>query len=107
MGALVSKRSQVKSLLIGIGAALGLTAFGLDTSVSLSTYGLYLGSYGPFAVIAGVPILIDVVFALALLKGDQKTARYAMIVTGVAMSLGVGFLLFVGLFRGLIPGAQA
>ncbi len=99
-----SKRGVMKSLLIGVGAAMGLTALGFDTSVSLSTYGLYLGAYGPFLVIAGVPMLIDFAFAFALLKADQKVMRYSMIVTGVVMSLGIGFLLFVGIFQGLIAG---
>ncbi|HKT21267.1 MAG TPA: hypothetical protein VJR06_01400 [Nitrososphaerales archaeon] len=100
-----SKRSMVKSLLIGVGAAMGLTALGFDTSVSLSTYGLYLGEYGPFLVIAGVPILLNFAFAFALLKADQKIMRYSMIVTGVLMSVGIGFLLFVGIFQVLIPGS--
>jgi hypothetical protein len=99
------KRNAARALLIGIGASLGLTALGLDTSVSLSTYGLYLGGYGPFAVIAGVPILINVVFAFALLKADQKVIRYSMIVTGVVASLLIGFVLFVGIFQVLIPGS--
>lgn len=99
-----TRRGVAKSLLIGVGAAMGLTALGFDTSVSLSTYGLYLGKDGPFAVIAGVPILLNVAFAFALLKGDQKVIRYSMIATGVAMSLGIGFLLFVGIFQVLIPG---
>ncbi|MDE1857904.1 MAG: hypothetical protein KGI26_02390 [Thaumarchaeota archaeon] len=100
-----ARRRFVRSLLIGIGASMGLTALGFDTSVSLSTYGLYLGAYGPFAVIAGVPILINVAFAFALLKADQKVIRYSMLVTGIAMSIGIGFFVFVGIFQVLIPGA--
>lgn len=95
----------VRSLMIGVGAALGLTGLGLDTSVSLSTLGLYVGSYGPYFVIAGVPILLNVVFALALTKSDQKVVRYSMIGTGVVASLTVGFLIFVGVFQVLIPGS--
>ena len=98
-------RRVLRSLLIGVGAAMGLTTLGFDTSVSLSTYGLYLGQYGPFVVIAGVPILLNLAFAFALLKADQRAIRYSMIVTGVAMSLGIGFLLFVGIFQVLIPGS--
>ncbi|MDG6909488.1 MAG: hypothetical protein JRN57_01165 [Nitrososphaerota archaeon] len=104
MSAGVSKRAILKSLAIGVGAAMGLTALGFDTSVSLSTYGLYLGAYGPFAVIAGVPILLNFAFAFALLKADQKFIRYSMVVTSLVMSLGVGYLLFVGIFQVLIPG---
>lgn len=95
----------VRSMLIGVGAALGLTGLGMDTSVSLSTLGLYLGSYGPYLVIAGVPIFLNVVFALVLTKPDQWITRYSMIGTGVVASLWVGFLIFVGVFQGLIPGS--
>jgi hypothetical protein len=98
------KRRALKSFLIGAGAAMALSGLGLDTSVSLSTYGLYAGSYGPFVVIAGVPILLVVAFALALVKKDQKVMRYSMIGTGVVMSLVVGYQLYVSIFRVLIPG---
>lgn len=83
---------------------MALTALGLDTSVSLSTLGLYLGAYGPFVVISGVPILLNVVFAFALLRADQNVIRYSMIASGTAMSLIIGFLAFVGIFQVLIPG---
>jgi len=49
--------------------------------------------------------LINVAFAFALLKADQKVIRYSMLATGIAMSLGIGFFLFVGIFQVLIPGA--
>lgn len=95
----------MKSLLVGAGAGMALAALGLDTSVSLSTYGLYLGGYGPFLVISGIPIFLDLVFAFLLLKADQKVIRYSMIASGVVMSLIVGFLAFVGIFQVLIPGS--
>ena len=82
---------------------MALTALGLDTSVSLSTYGLYLGGYGPYLVISGLPIFLNIVFAFALLRADQKVIRYSMIASGVVMSLVVGFLAFVGIFQVLIP----
>jgi hypothetical protein len=93
-----------KAALIGMGAALGVTALGLDASVSLSPYGIYLGPYGPFAVIAGVPIFLNLVFALVLVKRDQKVVRYSMMGTSVAVSLVVGFLIFEGIFFGLLAG---
>jgi hypothetical protein len=97
------KRSVAKSLLIGVAAALGLSALGLDTSVSLSTLGYYFGTYGPFYVIAGVPIFLDVVFALALIRSN-RVMRYSMIFTGVVMSLVLGYQFFVSIYLGLIPG---
>lgn len=99
-----SRFDVAKSLLIGIGAALGLTALGLDTSVSLSTLGYYLGAYGPFLVIAGVPILVDVVFALALIRSNLLM-RYAMIVTGVVVSVVLGYIFYVSIYQVLIPSA--
>ena len=91
-------KSRLKSLLIGVAAGAGLAALGLDTSITLSIYGLNFGTYGPLAVIVGVPILLDVAFALALMKGDRNIGRYAMIGTGVLLSLGAGYLLYPGLF---------
>ena len=82
---------------------MALTALGLDTSVSLSTYGLYLGGYGPYLVISGLPIFLNIVFAFALLRADQKVIRYSMIASGVVMSLVVGLLAFVGIFKVIIP----
>lgn len=98
-------KKAVKSVLIGAGAALGLTGLGMDTSVSLSTYGLYLGAYGPYFVIAGLPIFLNVVFALALTKSDQRAMRYSMIGTAVVVSLVVGYMVYVGVFQVLIPGS--
>lgn len=99
-----TKWGVARAILIGAGAALGLTGLGMDVSVSLSTYGLYLGEYGPFLVISGVPIFLNVVFALVLLRTDQGLIRYSMVVTAIAASLIIGFLVFVGLFQGLIGG---
>ena len=101
-GQLSSTRGTLKSLLIGIGAALGLSALGLDTSVTLSTLGVYLGAYGPYFVIAGVPILLDIVFALALVRSN-RTMRYSMIITGVVVSLVFGYVFYVSIWQQLIP----
>jgi hypothetical protein len=92
----------LKAVLIGMGAALGVTALGLDASVTLSTYGLYLGPAGPFFVIAGIPIFLNLVFAYVLMKNNQRVMRYSMIATGVVMSVVVGVLAFESLFLGLL-----
>jgi hypothetical protein len=94
----------LKAVLIGMGAALGVTALGLDASVTLSTYGLYLGPVGPFFVISGIPIFLNLVFAYVLMKNHQKVMRYSMIATGIAVSVVVGFLAFESLFLGLLAG---
>lgn len=98
------KQGVVKSLLIGIGAALGLTSLGLDTSVSLSTMGVYLGAYGPFFVIAGVPILVNVVFALALIRSN-RLMRYSMIGTAVVTSVVLGYVFYLSIYQVLIPSS--
>lgn len=95
---------HLKSLLVGVGAGLGLTALGLDTSVSLSPYGLYLGADGPLLVIAGVPAFLNLVFALVLVRGDQRVMKYSMIATGIIASSVLGFLAFQGVFQGLLGG---
>lgn len=95
---------KVKSILVGMGAALGVTALGLDVSTSLSTLGLYVGSLGPLLVLAGIPMFLNFVFAYVLLRArDQAMTRYSMLLTGTVISLVVGFLAFQGIFTDLIP----
>lgn len=89
---------KAKSILIGMGAAFGITALGFDVSTSLSTYGLYIGSQGPFFVLAGIPMFLNFVFAYVLLKGDQRVTRYSMLISGTVISVLVGFLAFQGIF---------
>ena len=103
MGGARSARRTLRGVLIGAGAAIGVSALGLDASVTLSTYGLYLGEYGPFLVIAGVPIFLNFAFAYVLLRSDQGLIRYSMVATGIVFSLVAGFLAYVGIFQGLIP----
>jgi hypothetical protein len=93
----------MKAVLVGMGAGLGLTALGLDTSVSLSPYGLYLGADGPLLVIAGVPAFLNVVFAVVLIRGD-RVMKYSMIATGIIASVVLGFLAFQGVFQDLLGG---
>lgn len=94
---------QVKSALIGIGAGLAVTALGLDTAVSLSTYGFYLGHYGPYAVIAGLPAFLNMIFATFLMQGkERRVMRYSMLMVGTVTALGLGYLLFQGIYQGLI-----
>ena len=92
-----------KSALVGIGAGVMVTAFGLDTAVSLSTYGLYLGAYGPYAVIAGLPSFLNLVFASFLLRGsERRLTKYSMVASGVVSALVIGYFLFLGIYQGLL-----
>ena len=96
---------NLKSVLIGAGAGLAVSAFGLDTAVSLSTYGLYLGYYGPYFVIAAIPAFLNAVFATFLMRGDDKRVmRYSMVLVGVVSALILGYYLFLGIYQGLLGG---
>jgi hypothetical protein len=96
---------NLKSALIGAGAGLAVTAFGLDTAVSMSTYGLYLGYYGPYLVIAGIPAFLNLVFATFLMRGNERRVmRYSMILVGMASAFLLGYYLFLGIYQGLLGG---